>query len=54
MFLTNSEHINFGQEVIKESTKTSYLHWLPFQYLLPETTRITMQRYHYQTDDNQV
>lgn len=51
MLLTNSESVNFDQDKISVPERRSYLHWFPLQYLLPETTRVTIQRSRYQPDD---
>lgn len=39
------------QDKVSEPDLRSYLHWIPMQYLLPETTRVTLQRYRYQAND---
>lgn len=30
------------QDKVSEPDRRSYLHWIPMQYLLPETTRVTL------------
>lgn len=51
MLLTNSQHVDFSLPDTTEPIQQSYLHWIPFLYGLPETTRVSMQRYKYVPDE---
>ena len=47
MLLTNSESLDMDADSVDGPVRQSNLNWLPFKYKVPETTRVTMQRYRF-------
>jgi hypothetical protein len=52
MLLTNTQSLDMDVDSVDSPVMSSTLHWLPFKYRVPETTRVTLQRYRYQKNDN--